>query len=111
MSRARCCLRYSRDQNFATENAAIAVLLGQNVDNENSSRCFPNVFVRRNQKYIAIKSTTQNVHSWRPCCLEDNRLPDYHDSLRAANQLGIGLFTTLFYSKLSAIRVNELGFI
>ena len=38
MSRARYildhyCLRYSRDQNFATENAAIAVLLGQNVDN------------------------------------------------------------------------------
>ena len=58
---------------------------------ENSSRCFPNVFVRRNQKYIAIKSTTQNVHCWRPCCLEDNRLPPYHDSLRAANQLGNGL--------------------
>ena len=57
---------------------------------EKSSRCFPNVFVRRNQKYIAFKSTTQNVHSWRPCCLEGNRLPEYHDSLRAANQLGNG---------------------
>ena len=58
---------------------------------ENSFQCFPNVFVRRNQKYIAIKSTTQNVHSWRPCCLEDNQLPHYHHSLRAANQLGNGL--------------------
>ena len=38
MSRARyikdhCCLRYSQDQNFATENAVIAVLLGQNLHN------------------------------------------------------------------------------